>query len=79
MAAMKAEQERIETQALMDFSLQKIEACLEKIEENQGKVEEIMMEGCLEWMKMVTIGRPIWGMASGCNSLQMAKEMDSRQ
>jgi hypothetical protein len=53
---------RIETgqeqmEALKDVSLETTEACLEKIEANQGKVGT-EMEACLEEMKVETIVAP---------------------
>jgi hypothetical protein len=42
-------------EALMGISLQTTQACLEKTEANQGKVE-IKMEACLEETKVETIG-----------------------
>jgi hypothetical protein len=53
MATMKASHERID--AMRDVSLEMTEACLEKTEVNQEKVET-KMEACLEEEEVETIG-----------------------
>jgi hypothetical protein len=50
-----AHHERME--ALMDVSLESMQACLEKTEANHGKVK-IKMEACLEETAVETIGAP---------------------